>query len=164
MSIDPEKLLDLDKKRQGPAGVTLSWPTVMKIVEGLRERDAERDRADALAAHVERLESPSTVFIENVDEVVEMLISTGPAENILALSRDLSGAAERMVEALDDQPTASLARRDARMKSEALEGLIAVCKKCPPGRLAGDVLRVAEQMSRAQREYLRRQAEGDNHE
>ncbi|GHC19206.1 hypothetical protein [Aidingimonas halophila] len=56
--------------------------------------------------------------------------------------------------------TISLAHRDARMKAEELEGLITVCKKCPPGGLASDILRVAEQMSRAQRECLRRQADG----
>ncbi len=38
--IDPEKLLDLAKRRQHDGGVTLGFPTVLKIVEALRERAA----------------------------------------------------------------------------------------------------------------------------
>jgi hypothetical protein len=37
MAIDPEKLLELARSRQGTAGVTLSWPTVLKIIEELRQ-------------------------------------------------------------------------------------------------------------------------------
>ncbi|MDR5867254.1 dATP/dGTP pyrophosphohydrolase domain-containing protein [Halomonas koreensis] len=36
--IDPEKLLALAKKRHHDGGVTLGWPTVLRIVEALRER------------------------------------------------------------------------------------------------------------------------------
>ncbi|MGE4534697.1 hypothetical protein [Halomonas sp.] len=43
MTIDPEKLLELARNRQGPAGVTLSWPTVVKIVEELRGLNALRE-------------------------------------------------------------------------------------------------------------------------
>ncbi|MFW6344796.1 MAG: hypothetical protein ACOC0M_00470 [Halomonas sp.] len=49
MTIDPEKLLDLARQRQGPAGVTLSWPTVLKIIEELRQLQAK-------ALHLEALE------------------------------------------------------------------------------------------------------------
>lgn len=36
MPIDPEKLLQLARERQGLGGVTLGWPTVLKIIEELR--------------------------------------------------------------------------------------------------------------------------------
>lgn len=36
MTIDPEKLLQLARQRQHDGGVTLSWPTVLKIIEELR--------------------------------------------------------------------------------------------------------------------------------
>lgn len=83
-------------------------------------RRIERER-DELAAHVGQMDDPATVFIENVDEAVEMLRSRGAAENIVCLCRDLSAAADQMVKALGSKPATSLARRDARTKAEALE-------------------------------------------
>ncbi|SDO71309.1 hypothetical protein SAMN04487957_11095 [Halomonas shengliensis] len=35
--IDPEKLLELARARQGQGGVTLGWPTVLQIIEALRQ-------------------------------------------------------------------------------------------------------------------------------
>lgn len=71
----------------------------------------ERERT--LAAHVERLDAPATVFIENVQEAVELLLSMGPAENIVALTQDLIRAADSMEAALNKGPTSSLARLKA---------------------------------------------------
>ena len=39
--IDPEKLLQLARERQGPGGVTLGWPTVLKIIDELRQLQRE---------------------------------------------------------------------------------------------------------------------------
>lgn len=41
MAIDPEKLLQLARERQGLGGVTLGWPTVLKIIEELRQLQRE---------------------------------------------------------------------------------------------------------------------------
>lgn len=39
-SIDPEKLLELCRQRQTDGGVTLSWPSMLQIVEQLRLSNA----------------------------------------------------------------------------------------------------------------------------
>ncbi|MDN3561672.1 hypothetical protein [Vreelandella neptunia] len=39
-SIDPEKLLELCRKRHNDGGVTLSWPSMLQIVEQLRLSNA----------------------------------------------------------------------------------------------------------------------------
>ncbi len=82
-----------------------------------------REQRDALAAHVERLDTPATAFIENVDEVIDMLRSLGSAENIARLCHDLSAAGDQLAEALDSTATASLARRDAELLNKPFEGL-----------------------------------------
>lgn len=49
-SIDPEKLLELCRQRQNDGGVTLSWPSMLQIVEQLR-------LSNALVAKLEAIDS-----------------------------------------------------------------------------------------------------------
>ncbi|MGP5325967.1 hypothetical protein [Vreelandella titanicae] len=46
--IDPEKLLELCRQRQNDGGVTLSWPSMLQIVEQLRLSNALVAKLEAL--------------------------------------------------------------------------------------------------------------------
>ncbi|OBX36933.1 hypothetical protein A8U91_01281 [Halomonas elongata] len=94
MSIDPEQLLKLAKDRHGPAGVTLGWPTVMQIVEGLRERNR-------LAIDVGRLRAVA----ENMDHFND-------GDDLAEAEAALSDSGDTLDEAFS--------RRDAAIKAEAL--------------------------------------------
>lgn len=76
-------------------------------------RQAERDR-DALAAHVERLDNIATGFMENADEIIELLGGKEPNApgNIAALCADIDSLATEV------ERQTSLAPRDAAMKAE----------------------------------------------
>lgn len=52
MTIDPEQLLQLARKRQGAGGVTLAWPTVLKIIEELRQLQREVGYLQDLESYV----------------------------------------------------------------------------------------------------------------
>lgn len=116
----------------------------MNELEGLRE---ERD---ALAAHMGRLR-----------ELCEYWIAAAkPGPNPSKQDFNTWLALGYHSRAWADTPETSLARRDAEKQAEALEGVLTCCDKCPPGKSHKDVLRVVDQMARAQRDLIRRQAEG----
>lgn len=100
MSIDPEQLLKLAKDRHGPAGVTLSWPMVINIVDELRRL---QQGYDELAAHVDALHG----------------VILGP---LVASYTDAESAEEARRIAMSG-PTRSLARRDAQMRMEGAMGV-----------------------------------------
>ncbi|MES3674642.1 hypothetical protein QC589_01670 [Halomonas elongata] len=143
MSIDPEQLLALAKSRLHDGGVTLGWPTVVQIVEGLREREAldgtrerlldERNQAlrerDALAKGVDRLNNDlddeqhlrqraqdrELALAAQVERLTSIAekLRTVPPEYLDHLAADAEFV-------LQDLPTTSLARRDAEAAERAL--------------------------------------------
>lgn len=50
--IDPVKLLELAKSRHHDGGVTLSWPTVLQIIDQLRQLQREVGYLKELESHV----------------------------------------------------------------------------------------------------------------
>jgi len=75
MPIDPEKLLALAQDRHREGGVTLAWPTVLKIVEELRQLQAR-------ARYLERLEAaiPPCRFHDRDTEACMTYCSQVPCE------------------------------------------------------------------------------------
>jgi chromosome segregation ATPase len=83
------------------------------------ELDYVKKERDELLAWAESVESPSMVIIENIDETLDLL-GEGFPENIVHLKKDLNSGVTELHKVISDTPSASLARRDARMKAEAL--------------------------------------------
>lgn len=58
-NIDPDKLLELCRKRYHDGGVTLSWPTMLQIIDQLRESQAARHDHIADASNMVATEEAS---------------------------------------------------------------------------------------------------------
>lgn len=136
--IDPEKLLELARQRHHNGGVTLGWPTVIKIVEELRQgRTAveERDRfsrlfanaCETLGAVQEALgneDAPATIGLE--PELVRELKEGRDAlaahvERISSYKDRLEAKGlmpARLAGIIEEAPATSLARRDDEQQAE----------------------------------------------
>ena len=85
MPIDPEKLLQLARERQGLGGVTLGWPTVLKIIEELRGLQREVGFLHELESHV-----PACRFHDRGFEACIAYCSTVPCEPIPKEAKEMT--------------------------------------------------------------------------
>lgn len=135
MSIDPEKLLELAKRRHHDGGVTLGWPMVINIVDELRRLQWEREALASLAT--ERAQ-----FILNAVELGYCQLPDS----------DTPDSARDTYERCKLADSEAVARRDARMKAEELERIERYEERVGIDYLGGFLYaRICE---------LRRQAEG----
>lgn len=119
------------------------------------QREDAEQREQALAAHVELIDHPATVFIENAQEVIELLESAGDAPNIVAVREDLTKAADELAKILNSAPTSSLAHLKAQWQAEGVHRAVCILESefdpCHP---------IIERLEQIEAEE-RRQAEGE---
>nr|BDD48050.1 hypothetical protein 4 [Pseudomonadaceae bacterium] len=114
------KLWTDDKDWEGVlAAAESDW--VCALVNVHEDLECVKEERDQLAARVERLEHPATVLMENMQETIELLGAIGAAPNIVALINDLNFATDELVDALNETPSASLARVKAEAIREAIK-------------------------------------------
>lgn len=57
-------------------------------------------KVESLVAYVDHMDAPATVFVENIDETISLLMGCGRADNIRALCSNLTDAADEMAEVM----------------------------------------------------------------
>lgn len=94
--IDPDKLLELCRKRHSDAGVTLSWPMMLQIIDQLR---AASPFIVAPAITPEMVEAAEDAYMPFGDmrAALETALSVAPVPNNEAIA-----AAEALEEAADE--------------------------------------------------------------
>ena len=85
MPIDPQKLAELARARSGPGGVTLGWPTVIQIIEELRQLQREVGYLKELESNV-----PACRFHGRDFESCIGYCSTVPCEPIPEEAKEMS--------------------------------------------------------------------------